>query len=225
MTRLALLAFATLLAHGQNRDLRGIWKANGDAHRNIESAIVEPSSKKIPYKPAAQAQVAAKLAAGDPDARCFQPGVPRATALPYPMQIMQNDRAVFIVYERAHSYRILYLDNPEHNDGLPFAMGDSRAHWEDETLVVDVASFSDLTWLDAAGHHHSDQLHVVERYRRTGADTIAYEATIEDPQVFTQPWKIRLTLRRQNGAEIQEDECDVDERGGRHHISPYKDQR
>ena len=131
---------------------------------------------------------------------------------------------MYIVYERAHAYRILYLNGSPHNDGLPFAMGDSRAQWEGSTLVVDVASFSDLTWLDAAGHHHSDQLHVVERYTRTSPDTIAYEATIEDPKIFTAPWKIRLTLRRQPNAELVEDECEVDSTGARHHVPPFKTQ-
>ena len=164
----------------------------------------------------------AKRASADPDARCFQPGVPRAAVMPYPFQILQNSRAVYLVYERAHSYRILYLDGKPHNEGLPFTMGDSRAHWEGSTLVVDVASFSDQTWLDAAGHHHSEDLHVVERYTRTNPDTISYEAAIEDPAVFASPWKFRLTLRRQAGAELMEDECEVDSNGGRRHVAPFK---
>ncbi len=222
-----LFAAAVGFAHAQPGDLRGIWKAEGKAYLNLETpgVIFEPASGKIPYRPEAQAQVAANFAqraSEDPDARCFQPGVPRATALPYPFQILQNGRAVYIVYERAHSYRILYLDRPQHNDGLAYAMGDSRAHWEGSTLVADVVSFSDQTWLDAAGHYHSDQLHVVERYTRTSPKTIAYEATIEDPQVFTMPWKIHLTLRRQSGAELIEDECEVDSKDVRHHVLPFK---
>jgi hypothetical protein len=222
-----LFAAAVGFAHAQPGDLRGIWKAEGKAYLNLETpgVIFEPASGKIPYRPEAQAQVAANFAqraAEDPDGRCFQPGVPRATALPYPFQILQNDRAVYIVYERAHSYRILYLNRPQHNDGLAYAMGDSRAHWEGSTLVADVVSFSDQTWLDAAGHQHSDQLHVVERYTRTSPKTIAYEATIEDPQVFTMPWKIHLTLRQQSGAELIEDECEVDSKDVRHHVLPFK---
>jgi hypothetical protein len=87
---------------------------------------------------------------------------------------------------------------------------------------LDVASFSDQTWLDAAGHHHSDELHVVERCTRSSPDTIAYEAILEDPKVFTSPWKMRLTLRRQSGVELLEDECEVDSKGGRHHVPPFK---
>jgi hypothetical protein len=127
-----LFTLAAALANGQPGDLRGIWKADGKAYLNLETsgAIFEPASGKIPYRPEARAQAAtnfAQHASADPDARCFQPGVPRAAALPYPFQILQTDRAVYIVYERAHSYRILYLDGSPHNTGLPYAMGDSRA--------------------------------------------------------------------------------------------------
>jgi hypothetical protein len=230
VVRLALLSAVAVLLRAQTGDLRGIWKADGKAYLNLETAsvIFEPPSGRIPYKPEALIQVAQNFSAratADPDARCFQPGVPRATLLPYRFQILQNSRAVYIVYERVHSYRILYLDGKPHNDGLAYAMGDSRAHWEGSTLVADVASFSDQTWLDAAGHHHSDELHVVERYTRTGPDTIAYQATIEDPKAFTMPWKFRLTLRRQPGAELVEDECEVDSNGGRHHVAPSKNGR
>jgi hypothetical protein len=228
--RLWWLFVSAVLVHAQPGDLRGLWKADGKAYVDMETAgvIFDPPSGKIPYRPEAIAQVAensAKRASGDPDNRCFQPGVPRAAVLPYPFQILENDRAVYIVYERVHSYRILYLNGTPHNDGLPYAMGDSRAHWEGSTLVADVASFSDKTWLDAAGHDHSDQLHVIERYTRTSPDTIAYEATIEDPKVFTMPWKFRLTLRRQTGAELVEDECEVDANGARHHVKPFKGER
>ncbi|MBV8905356.1 MAG: hypothetical protein JOZ22_17140, partial [Acidobacteriia bacterium] len=213
--------------YAQSGDLRGIWKAEGNAYRDLENAgvISDPPSGKIPYRPEAQKLAAANFArrvTADPDSRCFQPGVPRATLLPYAFQILQNERAVYFVYERAHSYRILYLGGKPHNDGLSYAMGDSWAHWEGGSLVADVASFSDQTWLDAAGHRHSDQLHVVERYTRTSPENILYEATVEDPRVFTMPWKFRVTLRRQPGAELTEDECDVDSAGARHHVTPFK---
>jgi hypothetical protein len=228
--RLFVLMVAAGLLAAQPGDLRGIWKAEGKAYLNLETAgvIIDPPSGKIPYRDEARAlatQNFAKRSSADPDARCFQPGLPRAAIMPYPFQILQNDRALYVVYQRAHSYRILYLDGTLHNEGLPFAMGDSRAHWEGSTLVADVVSFSDQTWLDAAGHHHSDELHVVERYTRTGPDSIAYEATIADPKVFTMPWKFRITLRRQPGVELSEDECDVASNGARHHVSPFKNSK
>jgi hypothetical protein len=101
-------------------------------------------------------------------------------------------------------------------------MGDSRGHWEGNALVADVTSFSDTTWLDAAGDYHSDQLHVTERYTRSNPDTLTYEATIEDPMVFTRPWKIRMPLRLQKGVQILEDECEEGENGRRHRIPLFK---
>jgi hypothetical protein len=207
------------------QDLRGIWKAEGNAHLNVESAITVPSDHKLPYTKDALALVGknfAQRAKADPESKCFQPGVPRANYLPYPFQILQNDRAVYIVYQRVHAYRILYLDNAKHSDGLGYSMGDSRAHWEGETLVADVNSFNDLTWFDAAGHHHSDQLHVTERYSRTSPETIRYEATVDDPGVFSKPWTLSVNLRRQHGAELEEDECVEDDAGNRRHVRPYK---
>src|SRR5215471_17510203 len=117
--RLPYLFVCAGLLRAQPGDLRGLWKADGKAYVNLETArvIFDPPSGKIPYRPEAWAQVAENLAkrpAADPDARCFQPGVPRAALMTYPFQILQNDRAVYIVYERAHSYRILYLGGKPH---------------------------------------------------------------------------------------------------------------
>jgi hypothetical protein len=227
----AALAFTALpSAWGQTAtDLRGIWEARNTANANLESThvIIDPPNGKIPYLPGALAtrkQNFRNRATADPETRCFQPGVPRATYLSSPFQIFQNARAVYIVYQDVHAYRIIYLDGSPHNQGLPWAMGDSRGHWEGNTLVADVTSFSDATWLDGAGNYHSDELHVVERYTRSARDTLMYEATIEDPLVFARPWKIRMPLRLQTGpgAQILEDECVEDERGVRQHVPPFR---
>ena len=148
MSKVLWIFLCAAVLEAQPGDLRGLWKAESKAYLNLETAgvIFDPPSGKIPYQPEARTQAAenfARRANADPDARCFQPGVPRATLMPYPFQILENDRAVYIVYERVHSYRILYLDGKPHNNGLPYAMGDSRAHWEGSTLVADVSSFSD----------------------------------------------------------------------------------
>jgi hypothetical protein len=88
-------------------------------------------------------------------------------------------------------------------------MGDSRARWEGNTLVVDVVHFTDQTWLDRAGNFHSNALHVVERYTPLSADHMRYDATIEDPNVFTRPWTISMPLyrRQESNAELLEYDC------------------
>jgi hypothetical protein len=219
---LAMITIApSAWAEAPERDLTGIWQARNGANANLETAhvIVDPPDGKIPYLPGALA----RHPTIDPETKCFQPGVPRANYLPSPFQIFQNAAGVYIVYQDVHAYRIVYLDGTPHNQGLPYAMGDSRGRWEGNTLVVDVASFSDATWLDGAGNYHSDALHVVERYTRMNRDTLLYEATIEDPKVFAKAWKIRMPLRLQTGAGVQilEDECAEDDRG-RRHVSPFK---
>ena len=214
-------------AQSPGADLRGIWMAGNKADSGLERAhvIVDPPDGKIPYQPGAHAtqqQNFANRATADPETKCFQPGVPRAAWVQSPFQIFQNDRAVYMVYQDVHAYRIIYLDDKPHNEALAYAMGDSRGHWEGNTLVADVTSFSDATWLDGAGDFHSEQLHVVERYTRINRDTLFYEATIEDPKVFTRPWKIRMPLRLQKGIQIIEDECEEGENGRRHHVNGRK---
>jgi hypothetical protein len=220
--------FGATIAHAA--DLRGIWMAEINADASLERAhvVVDPPDGRIPYRPeaiATQKKNNENRATADPQTRCFQPGVPRAAYVQSPFQIFQNDRALYMVYQDVHAYRILYLNGSPHNEGIGYAMGDSRAHWDGNTLVADVASFSDATWLDAAGDYHTDQLHVVERYTRTSEDTLTYEATIEDPKVFTRPWKIRLPLRLQKGIQIVEDECDEGGNGRRHHLALFKQAR
>lgn len=223
-----LVAILFAAATGYAADLRGVWTAENNADASLERAhvIVDPADGKIPYRPealATQKQNFASRATLDPQTKCFQPGVPRAAYVGSPFQIFQNDRAVYIVYQDVHAYRIIYLNGSKHNEGLGYAMGDSRGHWDGDTLIADVTSFSDSTWLDAAGDYHSDDLHVVERYTRTNQDTLMYEATIEDPNVFTRPWKIRMPLRLQKGIQILEDECEEGENGRRHHVPRPKE--
>jgi hypothetical protein len=144
----------------------------------------------------------------DPEIKCYLPGVPRATYMPYPFRIFQNANRIFITYEYAGAVRDIYLKNP----GPPPVdswMGQSFGHWEGDTLVVDVTGQNDQTWFDRAGDFHSEALHVVERYTRTSQDVISYEATIEDPKVFTRPWKIRMPLyrRQEPNAQILDFKC------------------
>ena len=131
----------------------------------------------------------------DPEVKCYMPGVPRATYMPFPFQIIQNQKQFFISYEFAGANRDVYFKDPGPAETDSW-MGQSVGHWEGDTLVIDVKGMNDQTWFDRSGTHHSAQLHVVERYTLTGPNHIQYEATIEDPEVFTRPWKIALPLYR-----------------------------
>jgi len=139
---------------------------------------------------------------GDPEAKCYLPGVPRATYLPYPFQIIQSTKKVLIAYEFASANRTIQLEKPTEAP-VDTWMGWSNGRWDGETLVVDVTGFNDLTWFDRAGNFHSDALHVVERYTPLSANHLQYEATIEDPKVFTRPWKMRMPLYRRLEQSVQ----------------------
>jgi hypothetical protein len=148
-------------------------------------------------------------ATGDPELKCYLPGVPRATYMPFPFQIVQgNGSYILIAYEYASTTRTIRMNS---NDKPPADswMGWSRGHWEADTLVVDVVGFNDLTWFDRAGDFHSDALHVVERYTPISPYHLQYEAIIDDPKVFTRSWKISLPLYRRmdKGAQLLEDKC------------------
>jgi len=131
----------------------------------------------------------------DPESKCYLPGVPRATYMPYPFQIVQGNNSMIIAYEFASASRIVFLDKAE-SAPAPSYMGWSVGHWEGDTLVISVTDFNDKTWFDRAGNFHSDALHVVERYTPASPDVLRYEATIEDPKVFTRPWKMSFPLYR-----------------------------
>jgi hypothetical protein len=131
----------------------------------------------------------------DPELRCYFPGVPRAMYVPYKFQIIQGTTKVLMAFEFRNAERTIHLDRVDPYPAEAY-MGHSVGRWEGDTLVVDVSSFTPYTWLDRSGNFHSDALHVIERYTPIGRDAIQYEATIEDPKVFTRPWKISLPLYR-----------------------------
>jgi hypothetical protein len=165
----------------------------------------------IPYRPEALEQRnknRENWLTADPEIKCYLPGVPRATYMPYPFQILQNEHGVFISYEYAGAVRDIYFKDPGPAP-VDSWMGQSVGHWEGDTLVVDVTGFNDQTWFDRAGNFHSDALHVVERYTKTGPDSMRYEATIEDPKVFTRPWKISMPLYRrlEKDAQLMDFKC------------------
>jgi hypothetical protein len=165
----------------------------------------------IPYTPAAAAKKKANQenwVTLDPEIKCYLPGVPRATYMPYPFQIFQSNKAVFIAYEYAGAVRNVYMTDPGPAP-IDSWMGQSVGRWEGDTLVVDASGFNDQSWFDRSGNFHSENLHVVERYTRTGPDVISYEATIEDPTVFTRPWKMSMPLYRrvEKNAQLMDFKC------------------
>ena len=217
------------LANGKP-DLNGIWQALNTANWDLRehpsrpglvlqlgAAGAEPGGPgvveggEIPYLPEAlkkkQANFAQRLQL-DPEIRCYLPGVPRATYQEHPFQILQSDKAIFFAYEFAGAVRNVFLKDPGPAPADAW-MGQSVGRWEGDTLVLDVTGLDERTWFDRAGDFHSDALHVVERYTRTGPETINYEATIEDAKVFSRPWKIRMPLYRhvEKNARLSEFKC------------------
>jgi len=190
--------------------------------------FAEPASpgivegNEIPYQPSALAKKkenfekrlvrvntdGVRLEPLDPEAKCYLPGVPRATYMPFPFQIIQGNNKIVMAYEFASASRIVHLDKVEPAPADSY-MGWSVGRWEGDTLVVDVTGFNDKTWFDRAGNFHSDALHVVERYTPASPDMMRYEATIEDPQVFTRPWKMSFPLYRrlEKNAQFLEFKC------------------
>jgi hypothetical protein len=212
-------------------DFNGIWQVHNTAYADLEDhparllgdhtsarlfvpaglSVVE--GREIPYQPAALAkrrENATKQELLDPMAKCAMAGVPRSVYLNLPFEIAQTSKFIGIISEYSHSERIVHMDGSKHPEGIEFWMGDSRGRWDGATLVIDSANFNDKTWLDMSGNFHSNALHVVERLTLLDADTLQYEATIEDSNVFTRPWKISMPIYRVRVAErpeLLEDEC------------------
>ncbi len=200
-------------------DLSGIWeehtladwdvvKHRGDYGSPGGPGIAEVD--KIPYQDWAlkKRDELAKSLLNDPQAHCQLPGVPRITYMPFAFEIVQSAGKIHVDYEYAHAWRIFHLDRNAHPEAMGTFDGDSVAHWEGDTLVVDVSDLNDKTWLDMAGDFHSNQLHVTERYTPVDANTIWYEATLEDPKVYTHAWKLRFPLHRQaKNFELMEYDC------------------
>ena len=165
----------------------------------------------IPYKPemlAKKKENQDKWLERDPEIKCYLPGIPRATYMPFPFQIFQSSKAIFFAYEYAGAVRNIYLKDPGPAP-VDSWMGQAVGRWEGDALVIDSTGFIDQSWFDRAGNFHSDKLHVVERFTRTAPDHLTYEATIEDPLVFTRPWKISMPLYRrvERNAQLMEFKC------------------
>jgi hypothetical protein len=205
-------------------NLSGIWQALTSANFDLQDHQAQKEvpagqgvevEEEIPYQPWALAKKKENFehrATADPANKCSLPGVPRITYAGFPFQIFQAPDVgkITIAYEYVHSTRYIYTNGTPHPKGpIEWWMGDSRGHWDGDTLVVDTIHFNDETWFDQVGDFHSEQLHVTERYTLADPDHINYQATIEDPKVFTKPWNIKLILYRRKEADAQllEYEC------------------
>lgn len=208
----------------------GLWQAMSSANWDIQDHSTEPGpfyqlgaimaipagqgiveGNEIPYRPEALVQRNLNRLnrwTADPEIKCYMPGLPRATYMPYPFQIVQGTENIAFAYEYATSNRVVRMTNHQ-KAPVPSWMGWSNGRWEGDTLVVEVTGNNDQTWFDRAGNFHSDEMKVTERYRLRNPDVIDYEATIEDPKTFTRPWKISLPLYRrlEKNAKILEFKC------------------
>lgn len=211
----------TRLADGKP-DMQGYWETANfftafdlEAHEKEEfgipagkGVIVDPPDGKIPYQPWAaekKKDLMEHHLFEDPQAHCYLSGVPRQMYTPFGFQILQPQGNVVLLYEAFHSYRIIPLDNRPHiPDGIRLFEGDSRGHWEGDTLVVDVTNQNPGTWFDMAANFHSDALHVIERFTMKDSNTIGYEATIEDTKVYTRPFKIAFNLVRNHASDYEQ---------------------
>jgi hypothetical protein len=198
-------------------DFSGIWQTTSAAEYDLEPHSTRPDAPPgagivvgdvIPYLPAALEQKRKNFAARDsedPRLKCWTLGVPRGIYYPEPFQVFQRARDLTIVHQFGQSVRTIHTNGTLHplQTDNEFWMGDSRGHWDGDTLVVDVTDFNDETWLDRAGNFHSTQLHVVERWKFLDANTIDYQATIEDPKVFSRPWDVNVILYRHREKNFQ----------------------
>jgi hypothetical protein len=205
-------------------DMQGWWQAPLGGTQNIEehprtpatapgkSLIVDPPSGHIPYQPWAEAQIK-ELAKTfvEPNAACFPSGSPRSVYTPGGFQIRQSPGYVVLLFDRAHNYRIIPTDGRPHlGSSLVLWQGDPRGRWDGNTLVVDVSNQNGRTWLDQQGRFGTDALHVVERFKYLDEDTMHFQATVEDPNVYSRPWTIAFPLRRdkrRSRTEFIDDAC------------------
>jgi hypothetical protein len=232
----ALLASAPLVAQNANAriagkpNLTGVWQYIGTANWDIQDHSAAPGhfwelgavgavpaglgiveGNEIPYKPEALEKKKKNFAdrrAADPEAKCYMPGIPRANYMPYPFQIIHSTDKILFAYEFATANRVVNMTNHVESPTDSW-MGWSNGRWEGDTLVVEVTGLNGLAWLDRAGNFTSNRVKVTERFTPAGSNHINYEATIEDPTVFTRAWKINFPLyrRMEKNAQLLEFKC------------------
>jgi hypothetical protein len=197
-------------------DFNGVWSGRGHADLSAEM----PGG--LPFTDAGKAAFEDVKKQYDPTGFCLYPGVTRLTNSPYPLEIVQTPGRMAILYEYMRTFRVIPTDGREHSqDPSPSFFGESVGKWEGDVFVVDVIGFNDRSWLDAAGNPHTDALHLIERYRLTDAQHLAYEVTIDDPKTYTKPWKSTMVFTRRLDWELIEYSCDENNKDrDQHHFQP-----
>ena len=211
---------------------RGSWEETnggvgvGGSGRNAAAPVASSSNDRpagregAPYQDWAAKRVLEafnKRGIEDPTARCLPAGLPRTVILAlYPQQMVQTPTQIIFLYEYLTMFRVVPLNAKHPDDLIPSYMGHSVAHWEGDTLVVDVVGFNDKTWLAGTGTFHSDALHITERYTRVDKDQINYDVTMDDPRVFTRPWTLHSTLMLREGTRLEEYVCENNVDPGRY---------
>jgi hypothetical protein len=191
-------------------DFSGVWTpGNGNSltPKGTEAPLTAWGRERMAQNRPAHGDDAT-TASTDPVDKCFPPGIPRLYYHPFPMEILQVPDRVVMVFEYDHFVRYIYTDGRPHRTDIPLTWdGDSIGHWEGGTLVVDTNGFNDKTWLDRVGHPHSEELHLVERFRRTDHDTLVDDMTIEDPKAYTKPWTAQRVFKLKPDWRIMEFIC------------------
>ena len=206
-------------------DLSGIWTRSGlapgwDLKALRESGVYTdqnltyhmPPGASIPFQPWAVVlfrERQARIGAGAPAERCLPTAIPEATLEPPPFKIAQMNGLTIILFESFNRYRQIHTDGRSAPvDPNPSWWGYSTGKWEDDTFVVDTTGFNDLTWLDKAGHPHSDALHTTERFRRLDIGRMELQVTIDDPKAYTGSWTATIPFRLVPDTELLEDACE-----------------
>jgi hypothetical protein len=190
----------------------------GTQHRYAFNILQDFKPEESPMRPAAAELMKKVSFARDPEALCSEiPGIPLADLLSEPIKIVQSPRISIILYEAGNAHRQIYTDGRElpKEFSLPAYYGYSVGHWEGDTLVVESAGFNDKTTLDAAGHPHSEALRLVERYRRRDFGHLDVETTIDDPQMYTRPFTIKVPHNLLADGDVWESFCE-NEKDGAH---------
>ena len=192
-------------------DLSGIW--NGQ--RALPN---QPEPEMLPWAAALTKERTENYSADDPEARCLPGGVPRSA--PYHTEYVQTPKLLLMLIEgNIHSFRQIFLDRTAHLKSVgQLWYGDSIGQWDGDTLVVDTVGFNDRFWFDMAGHPHTTQLHITERYHRRDYGNMDIQVTIDDPEAYTKPWNVKMAWRLLPDAELIESICEENNRDPAHMV-------